>query len=1237
MEQITIFDTEHTQSDIEEIETKNDKEIFIHELNEHGVKNAELFYDLTVHNNERVFIDSTIDVILFQQIIKYITPIIKYIPQQPPNVVSSPKKRSKAEVTPINEIGITLSVDQDITCLLNGVEIIAPKYSSIIVIGIKLYPQFQKISYPKDAISPIMQSVNFQIPGIQGEIIFTKSNIRSILKSIITAIKAFRYYYDTSLLYKSIIGTSFFRQDVSKPITTIKCSQFVNNFSKLLGINTCYGNVVNISNNIFNIGYYDYYSKLCLTGNKIFYDELKYEYDKKKEREKADASLLARWLELIQKSKISIASFGIDTGLSDKQIKTVEQKYKKLLSAKTVPEIQLANSLNDAIRSRDRPEIKKLVAKLTSSAAKTIELYPAQYIVKDNINIICYHVIAKARLLLKDYKDLIEEDSIIREILIAEYGSVANDGYFCKVCGEKISESHDTDGMTVESKLEYSTSNLDKLYLAIRKEVIFVINNFVNFGGEHKYSLMDLVTNLTTVLRPKIYSIEATLLKIKTISQENLVETLNIYMYIYIFAFITRLIYIDNSITFIQAMFTGGDGNESDGSESPFIDGGESDGSESPFIDGGESDGSESPFIDGNESDGSESPFIDGCDSDSESDDSESPFIVGGKVEPRKQKTQSNFEKVLVTNVKNSKQNAKRLQIIINIALNILIKLKRNEIQRSKIIKMDNIRIIFLDAYTWIKDIKYTVSTVSTKSDWESNNNLLDYLFYGYNKTAPPSEKNNYEKVLGKTKEQLDANPKSIYDNIQKPKPWGEDPYYYESLMSVYDYVNDGLCLENVSNSQALEEYYKKYNHLLIIDEENRKKNKRLSPLISIPYIKYIPDISNVKFQSCKDSDYIYKKMDKHGNLTKETLVLQANEIKTWLEDRDYKKIAEFKQWYLTEVICKGDHHAKGNHKILAFYNFYKNRCPIDNLHDFSANDQCTKCGVSQQKMVNLDTTYYNKYVPAYDKFKKVDREEGMLMKQKERKEKQVEFPKWVITNKPVIKLGLLLKVSPNAINNIGMYEKQEYDKDRFEKGTLHIDTPEGFIKLSNNLFDYYLFVIKSYYKLRNSEFLIDVPIFIKKFLIKYSNVNLSTKLEFINKDFLAKYAYYKRKLTPDAFSNFLLNSIAETLLTIASMFEAKSMKVMGIEFVQLLFNEIIMFEKHLTIYTAKKISYDESSEEQYFESNEDDLLDTDPGAEIDIGAISEDYEVVDSFSIADMDVENDEENLYKDVADKLT
>jgi hypothetical protein len=102
------------------------------------------------------------------------------------------------------------------------------------------------------------------------------------------------------------------------------------------------------------------------------------------------------------------------------------------------------------------------------------------------------------------------------------------------------------------------------------------------------------------------------------------------------------------------------------------------------------------------------------------------------------------------------------------------------------------------------------------------------------------------------------------------------------------------------------------------------------------------------------------------------------------------------------------------------------------------------------------------------------------------------------------------------------------------------------------------------------------------------------------------------------------------------------------LEFIKILFDEIIMFEKNLTIYIIKKMAYAEpdysgiENVEAYDTTVEgiDQELQEDRQELINIEDRQEDqdYDIVDKFSIEDMDVEfEDEDNLYKDVLDKMS
>ena len=145
-----------------------------------------------------------------------------------------------------------------------------------------------------------------------------------------------------------------------------------------------------------------------------------------------------------------------------------------------------------------------------------------------------------------------------------------------------------------------------------------------------------------------------------------------------------------------------------------------------------------------------------------------------------------------------------------------------------------------------------------------------------------------------------------------------------------------------------------------------------------------------------------------------------------------------------------------------------------------------------------------------------------------------------------------------------------------------------------------------------------------------------------INKDFLEKYQFYKRDINQPLLTNFLLGSISSLFITIMEVFASASLKTMGLEFVKLIFDKIVTFEKKLTKFDNRlmigkyKSNIDTSSEQFVGPDNGDqDEQDEQDGQDGQDG--QDDQGDQDIFSIGDMDVElDDEDNLYNDIQDKL-
>jgi hypothetical protein len=262
--------------------------------------------------------------------------------------------------------------------------------------------------------------------------------------------------------------------------------------------------------------------------------------------------------------------------------------------------------------------------------------------------------------------------------------------------------------------------------------------------------------------------------------------------------------------------------------------------------------------------------------------------------------------------------------------------------------------------------------------------------------------------------------------------------------------------------------------------------------------------------------------------------------------------------------------------------------------------------------------------------------------KSKSRKNiKDAVFPKWELSIQKINEIIKLTRVLENEFKNIGFYEKNEYQS--IKDGRLNIKdvTNDEFIKRNNHLYDYYLYIIRNYNILRNSETMILPPQHLNDLLSKFSTKDLHLCPK-INDNFLSKYKYYKKNLSGMEMSNFLLSNISSTLLDIYGHFKKINREEMGLSFVKLLVENILNSEKKLTNFTVKKSKYsaniedaaDNIAETEGNKENDFDQMSQDEEitAELDYGDEVVDAEPDDPFSLGDMDIEmdgvDDEDNI---------
>lgn len=1199
MSKILIFNTETpVQNTVTETTPK-----FYNDLN----KSSNVFAEMELYDNKHKFVNSTIDVILFQQILPYVTPIIKHIP-------------NSATLVSIEQPGdLIYKTEHNIVCFVGDThtQIHVSKFCDINVIGVVMNEDIDKkyehvYNYIVSPDTHIQDLVNCGVVNLHNLLVdryfvfnkqvqftyksllqplhgikhlYFNKNTKVVLQAIIIAIKAAtdHYEHNNAILYATVhtLASTQYNTHLLQ-YTVPKCDKFVSELGKLVMINLCYAQQQTIALNAYNRNCYIYYTKLRLTSDNNIYNEIKYDVNIDIELNKQIILLYKKQLQMFKKSNIATKLFNTPLDKLNKvQLEQVNKAYEKSLLLNVIPELATVQALAIAMNADNKAAIREnldLLYKIKNFDKQTT------YIQINNVNIICTHVIYKANLLLEDYKDSIDKNVKIRNLLVSKYYDSSLSGYFCKICGEQLAQKDDE--YDIQRGEGYSANEFDSFYLNIYREAIYICNNFVDFGNVHTHNIFTIIRNIADTLKNEILSVHANLLKVKTLGKESVSTVLSIYIYIYTFAFVSHLILTNEFISFKRDLFTGG-----------------------------------------------------------------KQMLESKSIMPS--------VATLTAKVVNTPTNVKRVQYILNTAISIVKKIKYKDIQDSKIISLASVNSIFLQAYRYIVNINYISVVESTDAYWDKNNAVIDYLLYVYHLSQSQMIQNtdhDFAAVMGRTYKQINEQSESIYATLIKPEKWSTNVYNNDSAISLYEYVAKNLCDYNVSNTTSeLHTFYKKYEYLHALEKQRIKDIylTRLRPTVTLVYIPYTSVLKNSKLKicKCKSQTYIYKKINASGAYTKDTLVVTLQELQKWLNDKNYKNLKDFIFYTLVEIKCNCVN-VQHNHILIAFYKFYENKCPVENLHDFATN-KCVKCGITLDTISTFDEKYYKKYLSTYTATKNKEYAQFKIIKKINKSEKIITFAKWEYNISYLQKISHELEITPNTIYNIGLAENKEYNS-KFTKINMSVDlTQDESIKQNTNLYGYYLFIIRNYYLLKNSELLSNLPPHVSEFL--HTHKLQLHKMPMLNTDFLQKYKYYKRTLVPKLFTNFLTTSICKLLLEILGVFKTIHSSA-GHAYVKMIFTKIIDAEKKFSKFDIRKIlkrtsnttveNLLETQNDQEFNfNNAQNDNDNESGddaeeepVELDDDADNRGNEVEEEenlFSLNDIDLENDDDTIYVDVEDR--
>jgi len=316
-------------------------------------------------------------------------------------------------------------------------------------------------------------------------------------------------------------------------------------------------------------------------------------------------------------------------------------------------------------------------------------------------------------------------------------------------------------------------------------------------------------------------------------------------------------------------------------------------------------------------------------------------------------------------------------------------------------------------------------------------------------------------------------------------------------------------------------------------------------------------------------------------------------------------------------------------YKLGNFYRFYENRCPVGGLHDYVGTDTtkqvCGKCGYSLQMHTGLNVDFYTKYRTVYEKERSEFAVGGTTTVYKPKPPTDVskyatEYATWAPNFNIVLELANSIKVNHRLISAMGAVERIEYSE--VSSGTYI--PPEA-----DNRNDTRIYVLVSHIKNLFTEWnqvrffhrLVKPPTDLSA-LIEASGVNrhklneLGAKLPDIYDDFNARFAYIQRNKKPREITAFCIETFCLLCLKIWNDPVAETEKLRR-GFVDYFVKKVLRGEEMMTkpgyfswslLYGDKEIKSKESYDSNYSETAEKTVRDVEgePPADENFGETNE-------------------------------
>lgn len=639
--------------------------------------------------------------------------------------------------------------------------------------------------------------------------------------------------------------------------------------------------------------------------------------------------------------------------------------------------------------------------------------------------LVCPHVIEEMELNIAKMSP-----KIIREKLMKFIGDASiEDKYFCKYCGEHILDvlQIEINDFMEENMPGYGDNQVDSLKSIIWGEVSYLVYNRINF--QNVYSVKNLIQHISDNIYEFIYDVEKKLNKAKTNTSDMIEERVRLYTTIYGLANLINLI----------------------------------------------------------------------------KNNSGKLWFADSKAISKGSKKEQKAGKI-------------DLSSLFTIAMKVLIDSKNISIRKFNI-SNPNLLIFLKKAYlslvstSWIEKIPTTHS-----SDWLPSDPFFKYIIQTCQIFA--DDKAGYDKkqigtYFTKSEKEL-KEAKGLYEFTKSPfKTTAKNPvkdnkkleindsvfrtYWQLNFEQMFDIINSGVYKEP--------RYQGKFNDRQVIKDPSMTILERIIfdhfrliqspvyyqfPLINTRKYHDVPinmtDIYDINGNKHKWGIYVFSLGGKKMELTKKdmpNLILSPDYKK--MELIDYK--CSICSQYASKTTGKNIEGILDElDKIQNFYRYYEYRCPVGEVHDWSAGDSneviiCKHCHISKKKFQEHDSVYYNKHVSKYDKRVSDVKYHDPIVPDKKRLTTFVN--KWNFNTNTITELAKVSDKKYNVLANLGFTEGIEYDT--IVNG---LNNPSLKLKPTryhmNRLLGYVNLLVREYNILKNRSYIKSVPTTIKTMIKDY-------------------------------------------------------------------------------------------------------------------------------------------------------